>query len=496
LLENNHVSVGQASILELREGLEKFKESGKFIYSYADMHSQGSYLLCSVADSMFLNPQGSVDLIGMGAMIPFLKNMLDKVGIDMNIFYAGNFKSATEPFRLEEMSDYNRLQTREFLEDMKAIMLSHIAANRKLSIEQLETIIDEYGGRTAKKALNSGLVDALYYKDQIDELLKKQTGVKEGRKIKYVTLSKYHMLADVDDDESGSDKIAIVNTEGEIIYGSDDKGIISEKKYIGILSKIRNDKNIKAVVLRVNSPGGNAFSSEAIWRELELIKAAGKPLIASFGDYAASGGYYIAAGADKIIAQPNTLTGSIGVFMMFPDASRLLNDKIGITFDTVKTDEYAAGFSPVMKLSEKEKMIAQESTLEIYDLFIERVSKGRKLSIEKTKDIAQGRVWTGKKAKEIGLVDELGNLDKAITLAAQNANLSKYKTVEYPIIKVDFISTIIKEISKGSSGDDDAAISLFSTKAEKTLLDQYRQYKAIFHLSTPNARLPFIFNAN
>jgi len=494
LIENNSIGVGQATVLSLMNGLQKFKESGKFIYSYADSHSQSSYLLCSVADSMFVNPQGGVDLKGYGAAIPFFKNMLDKVGIEMNIFYAGNFKSATEPYRLNEMSDFNRFQTRTFLTDMQEIMIEKIAANRKLSPEKINYIMANLEGRTGKKALENGLVDALFYKDQLDDFLRKKLDLKEGKKIKMISLPEYNDIADIDDKEKGKNKIAIVYAEGEIIYGSNETGIVSEKKYISMLTKIRNDKNIKAVVLRVNSPGGNAFTSDVIWRELEKIKESGKPVIASFGDYAASGGYYIAAGADRIVAQPNTLTGSIGVFMMFPNATKLLNEKIGINFDTIKTHEFATGFSPTNNLSEKEKALLQESTLEIYDLFIDRVSKGRKLSADSTKVIAQGRVWTGKRAIEIGLVDELGDLDDAIAIAAEKAGITEYKTVEYPFIEEDIIGTIVREIQKGK-GDEDV-MGLFSTKEERIMLDQYQQFKAIIRCKEPNARLPFIFNFN
>ncbi len=494
LLENNGVATGQATLLSIMQGLEKFKESGKFIYSYADMHSQSSYLLCSVADSMFLNPQGGVDLRGYGASVPFLKGMLDKVGIEMNIFYAGNFKSATEPFRLTEMSEFNKIQTRAFLADMKDIMVEQIHKNRKLPVEDIHKIISGMEGRTGKLALENKLVDALYYKDELDDFLRQKLDIKEGKKIKTITLSKYNTLADIEE-SSSKDKIAIVYAEGEIVYGSDESGVVSEKKYLSMLQKIRNDKNIKAVVLRVNSPGGNAFTSDVIWRELEMIKKSGKPLIASFGDYAASGGYYIAAGADHIISQPNTLTGSIGVFMMFPDATKLINDKIGVRFDTVKTDEFAAGFTPVLKLSEKEKAILQESTLDIYDLFLDRVSKGRKLSIDSTKMIAQGRVWTGRAAQKIGLVDDLGNLNDAIKYAAKKAGLESYKTVEYPFIKEDFAATLIKEIQR-SGNEEDVLTSMFSSKEERKLYDQWQQLKSIVKMKQPQSRLPYIFEWN
>ncbi len=494
LIENNGVAVGQASLLSLMQGLEKFKESGKFIYSYADMHSQSSYLLCSVADSMFLNPQGGVDLRGYGASVPFLKDMLDKVGVEMNIFYAGNFKSATEPFRLTKMSEFNRIQTREFLADMKDIMVEQLHKNRKLPVEDINRIIAGMEGRTGKLALQNKLVDALYYKDELDDLLRTKLGIKEGKKIKTITLSKYSTVADLKENSS-KDKIAIIYAEGEIVYGSNDPGVVSEKKYLQMLQKVKNDKSVKAVVLRVNSPGGNAFTSDVIWRELELIKKAGKPLVASFGDYAASGGYYIAAGADHIVAQPNTLTGSIGVFMMFPDATKLMNDKLGIRVDTVKTDEFAAGFTPLLKLSEREKALLQESTLDIYDLFLDRVSKGRKLSLDSTKLIAQGRVWTGRAAQKIGLVDELGNLDQAIKIAAKKAGLEDFKTVEYPFIKEDFASTLLKEIQR-SNNEEEVFSGMFSSKEERKLYDQYKQLKAIVKMKQPQTRLPYIFEWN
>lgn len=493
LLQNNSVNYGQATLLSLMDGLREFKKSGKFVYSYAHSHSQSSYLLSSVADSMFLNPQGSVDLVGYGASVPFFKNMLDKVGVDFNIFYAGNFKSATEPFRLNEMSEFNRIQTREFLSDMKNLMVENITKNRKkLSAEKLESIMSSYDGRTAKKALQNGLVDVLFYEDELDDFMMKKLDLKEGKKIKYIKLSKYNRVAELDEKES-ENKIAIVHAEGDIVYGTNEPGVISEKKYVEMLAKIRKDKKVKAVVLRVNSPGGNAFSSDLIWRELEQIKKAGKPVIASFGDYAASGGYYIACGADKIVSQPNTLTGSIGVFMMFPNATKLLNEKIGINFDTIKTHEFAAGFSPFNNLSEKEKAILQESTLEIYDLFIDRVSKGRKLSVDSTKMIAQGRVWTGRKAKQLGLVDELGDLNDAIAMAAKSAKIENYVTTEYPYIKEDIYQEIMRAIMMGNEEEESQARFSLSNE-EKRYLGQLNQYRSIIRCKEPQARLPYIFD--
>ena len=493
LIENTSVSVGQATLLSIIQSLEKFKESGKFIYSYGDSHTQSSYLLCSVADSMFVNPHGMLDLRGYGTAIPFYKNMLDKIGVEMDIFYAGDFKSATEPFRLTEMSEASKLQTREFLNDMNSIFKEIVGKNRNLAPEAIDSIISNFEGRTALRAKNAGLVDELLYKDQLEDFLKSKLSVKPDKKIKYISLSKYNNLTELKDHSKGKDKIAVVFTEGEIIYGSDDAGIISEKKYLNILNKIRNDKTIKAVVLRVNSPGGNAFSSEVIWREIERIKESGKPVIASFGDYAASGGYYIAAGADSIVTQPNTLTGSIGVFMMLPNATKLLNEKIGINFDTIKTHPYAAGFSPMLKLTENEKAVLQEMTLDIYELFVKRVSEGRSLSTDSTKVLARGRVWTGRKAVELGLADVVGDLNDAIRIAAEKAGLEKYKIVEYPFIEPDFLSTILKDINR-SKGDEIARI--LTTSEERKLYQQFLEMKAILRCKDPHARLPFVFDFN
>lgn len=495
LIENSNVSVGQASVLSLLESLKVFKESGKFVYSYADNHSQASYMLCSIADSMFLNPQGAVDLRGFGASIPFFKGMLDKVGVEMNIFYAGNFKSATEPFRLTEMSEYNKIQTRAFLKDMEAVMVDLISKNRNIAPEKVEAIMAGVEGRTAKKALENKLVDALFYQDQLDDFLRAKLGVKEGKKVKMISLSKYSTLVKLDEEPSTKNKIAILYAEGEIKYKDSQPGSIDDTGYLKALQKIRNDDNIKAVVLRVNSPGGSAFTSEVIWRELERIKGAGKPVIASFGDYAASGGYYISSAADYIVSEPNTLTGSIGVFMMLPDATKLLNDKLGVRFDTIKTHELAAGFSPVLKLTNREKELLQESTLEIYDLFIERVSKGRHLSVDSTMQIAQGRVWTGKAALNIGLVDKLGNLNDAIKIAAERAGIDTYKIAEYPYIEEEMFVKVLKEIQKGGKDGDDVS-ALFTTKEERRLLEMAKQTKALLKLKEPQMRLPYIFEWN
>jgi protease IV len=490
-IENVDVSLGQASITMLLRSLEKFKESKKFIYAYGDFYSQSAYYVSSVADSIFLNPQGGVDLKGYGSTIPFFKNMLDKVGVDMEVFYAGNFKSATEPFRLTEMSEYNKIQTRAFLTDMKDIMVASVSKHRKISTADVENVMQTYGARSAKKALSAKIVDATIYKSEYEGILRKKLGIAAEKKIKSVSIADYNKTYKPEE-VTTTDKIAIVFAEGEVIYGSESHGVISEKSFLKFLEKIKNDDKVKAVVLRVNSPGGNAFTSDVIWHQIEEIKKSGKKVVASFGDYAASGGYYIAVGADKIFAEPNTLTGSIGVFMMMPNATKLLNEKIGVNFDTIKTHPFAGGFSPMVNMTAAEKVIMQESTMDIYDLFIDRVSKGRKLSVDSTKVIAQGRVWTGRKAVEIGLVDQIGGLDVAITEAAKLAGIKSYKTVEYPVIEDDFFRTMIKEVQR-EANKNDASTVLF-TNEERKMYQYLKDWRGIIRCKEPQARLPLIFD--
>jgi protease-4 len=489
-IESNDVMLGQASLLTVMEALEGFKKSGKFIYAYGDFYSQSAYTLASVADSVFIHPQGGVDLRGYGAMIPFYKNMLDKLGVEFNVFYAGDFKSASEPYRLNKMSEPNRLQTKEFLTDMKNIMFQKIAQYRKIQTDKLHDIVNKYDGRDAEKALQNRLVDKILYKVEYQNALAKKLGL-DVKKLKSISLSDYNDSGVKFSEHDGNDEIAVVYLEGEVAYGVNDYGVISEKKYEKIFKKIKDNDKAKAVVLRINSPGGSAFTSDVLWHQIEEIKKTGKKVVASFGDYAASGGYYIAANSDKIVAQPNTLTGSIGVFMMFPNASKLLNDKIGLNFDTIKTHPFASGFSMVQPLSEQEKVILQESTLKIYDTFIDRVSKGRNLSLDSTKVIARGRVWTGRRAKDIGLVDELGDMEKAINLAAKLAKSNSYHIVEYPSIKEDFFSSMVKEFNRSRGGDD--AMALITSPKEKAAMKQLLEWKSMVKYREPQARLPFLF---
>lgn len=489
LIENSGISAGQATLKSIRESIETFKESGKPVYAYADFMSQSAYYLASAADSIYLNPQGNIDIKGFGTLIPFFKEMLDNAGIEMQVIYAGDFKSATEPFRRTDMSPENELQTRQFLQSMLALYQEQIAVARGMTVADVDQIMTDYSGKSAKSALEAKLIDEIAYIDQVENKIKARLDIKEDKKIRYKNLNQYNSAVTLAASKA-KDKVAVIYAEGTVSYGTDDKGEINESKYLRFINKARTDDKVKAVVLRVNSGGGSSLTSDIIWRALEQLKDSGKPLIASFGDYAASGGYYIAAGADTIVSEPNTLTGSIGVFAMLPNVSDLMTEKLGIYFDTVRTHPMAVGITSVYDLNTQEEMLLKESVDDIYDTFLQRVADGRGMTTEEVHKIAQGRVWTGAKAKEIGLVDELGDLNDAIAIAAKAAGLEDYAVAEYPFIKATFMETVIKSIAQ--SDDATAALGLKMSKQEKALLSTIKQHSQLLLDKTPQARLPWV----
>jgi protease-4 len=448
LLNSTSPNVGQAGLYNIAQALEDFKASGKWIVSYSDYHSQNSYLLNLAADSIFLNPNGWIDLKGYGYLSPFFKDALDNVGVRMDVFYAGDFKSATESFRRNDMSPENKMQIREFLNEMAGMLIDRVAEKRNMSKVEVDTILRNYAGKDAFSAKRVGLIDDILYYDQVEDLLRDKIGFKKDKKLKYITLSKYASGVELKETSKSKDNIAIVYAEGEVGYGTDEYGSITDKKYMDIFSKLRRNDDLKAIVLRVNSPGGSSITSDIIWRELETFKARGIPVIASFGDYAASGGYYIACGADTIVSSPNTLTGSIGVFSMLLNTKTLMKEKLNIHFDTLKTHPMAVGLTSVYDLNPAEEKLMNESVDSIYSIFLSRVAEGRGFSKNRAHEVGQGRVWTGKKALELGLVDILGDLDDAIAIAADKAKISDYKIKEYPIIKEDFVTKIINEMAQ------------------------------------------------
>ncbi len=494
LIKGNEVNAGQATVSTIREALVKFKESEKFVYSYADFYSQSGYFLSSVADSVYLNPNGMVDVKGFATMIPFFKNAMDKVGVKMNVFYAGNFKSATEPFRRSDMSENNKIQTREFLMSMVDQYKELVSASRNMTAEELDQIMTEYQGRDAKSSLTSGLVDRIAYWDEVEARLRSDLDIKSDKKIKLKSIHEYNAAVTLPKGSSSKDKIAVVYAEGTISYGTDAKGSISEEKYLKIFEKIKNDDNIKAMVLRVNSGGGSSVTSDIIWRAIENIKAEGKPVVASFGDYAASGGYYISAGADTIVSAPNCLTGSIGVFMMFPNLTELMNEKIGINFDEVKTHPMAVGLSMTKELTDAEKELLQNGTDDIYEQFLQRVAVGRGMTRDEVHAVAQGRVWTGSKALEIGLVDVIGGIDEAIKIAGEMAGVQEYKIKDYPTIKETFLDQVAKGIAESNNVQASLGIDIDPSDAE--MIRQYKEVKNLMLDRTPQARLPFILKVD
>ncbi|MEL6865352.1 MAG: signal peptide peptidase SppA [Bacteroidota bacterium] len=446
LLDVSGMRTGRATSSSLREALKDFQEQDKFITAYSNYYSQGSYYMASVADQVFVHPIGGIDFRGFSAQVPFYKDMMDRLGIKAQIFYAGNFKSATEPFRLKKMSDYNRLQVREYLEGLYTLFLEDIGASRNLSEEELRKIADQYLIRRSEDAVKYGLADQMGYEDEVQSYLKELLGLDREDKLNVISLNDYATSNPASIDITIKDKVAVIYAEGSIVDGEGNPGSVGGDRYAEIIRKVRKDRKVKAIVIRVNSPGGSALASDIIWREIGLAKEAGKPVVASMGDYAASGGYYISCNADSIFTEPNTITGSIGVFAMLPSVQKMLNEKIGISFDTVKTGQFSVGINPVIDLEEAEKKIMQESIEEFYEIFLDRVAKGRGMTRDEVHAVAQGRVWTGERAKELGLADAFGDLETAVAAAAAMADLDEYRVTEYPRVK-DRVQQLIEDLT-------------------------------------------------
>ncbi|MEM1220622.1 MAG: signal peptide peptidase SppA [Bacteroidota bacterium] len=488
LLDLESVNLGQASLDLIRSSLLTFRESGKPIYAYGDYYSQKTYHLASIADNIYLNPMGSIDFRGYSAVIPFFKEMLDKVGVDMQVFSAGKFKSATEPYWRTDMSEENRLQLRQFIDTLYQHYLADISTVREIPVNDLHQMADEYLIRQAQDAKGRGLVDQIGYKQEVLVAIKEAIGLEEDDKLPTVTIEDYFQSGAVKADYTIKDKIAVVYAEGNILSGESEPGEIGDKTYIKMLREVRKDKRVKALVLRVNSPGGSALASDNIWHEIKVIQDEGIPVVVSMGDYAASGGYYIACASDSIFAQPNTLTGSIGVFFVIPDASELTNERLGITVDTIKTGQFATGISPFYPVSEKERAILEQSTDFIYQTFLTRVKDARGYpDLAAVNEVARGRVWTGVKAQEIGLVDEIGGLDDAVDAAAYLAGSEKYRLVEYPKIK-DPLMLLLEEL-QGTTKTVNARL----LRAELgEYYPYYEQVKSMIDQKGVQARLPYL----
>ena len=421
----NGFATGEA----IREALADFKSANKFVIAYGDVITQGGYRVGNVANKIYCNPKGGVDWKGYAMQLFFLKGTLEKLDIQPQIFYAGKFKSATEPFRETKMTDANRQQNTELMNGLYEHLLLQTAEARKLDTATLHRYANENLIRSASDALQYGLVDGLKYDDEVKDEIKQRTGSGKYDKINFITVGKY--MKAVDYKKSGKSKIAVIYAQGDIIDGKGEKETIGSESYRTLVRKARLDKDIKAIVFRINSGGGSALASEVILRELTLAKA-DKPVIVSFGDVAASGGYYLACNADSIFAERNTITGSIGVFTLIPNMQGFFNKKLGVTFDGVKTSPDADAMTVFKPLTESQKRFLQNDIDSTYHTFKSRVAEGRKLSIEYVDSVGQGRVWIGSKAVELGLVDKIGGLDEAIACAARMAKISDYRLREYP----------------------------------------------------------------
>jgi len=473
-------NAGFATLREVRNALIDFKKSHKKIIAYSEVYTQGAYYLASVADKVYLNPEGALEFKGFSSELTFFKGTLEKVGVEMQVIRVGNYKSAVEPFILDKMSDYNRKQVTAYVGGLYNTFLTDIAQSRNIQKDSLYNIADNYKVQQPQDAVNFKMIDALKYKDQILEELKGLSGRTRGENIRSVTINDY--AKNNTDTGEGKDKVAVIYANGEISGGEGSDNQIGSERISRAIRKARLDDNIKAVVLRVNSPGGSALASDVIWREIVLTKKE-KPVIASFGDVAASGGYYIGCAADSIFVQPNTITGSIGVFGIIPNFQNLMTNKLGITFDGVKTGKYADIMATNRPMTAGERFIIQNELNRIYSGFVSRVADGRKKSKAYIDSIGGGHVWIGTDAVQIGLADRIGSFNDAIKAAAKKAKLKNYKVVEYPDV-IDPWKSLMDE------GTD--KVKTYYTKQE--LGDNYmlyQQMKKVIASSGIQARMPF-----
>ena len=418
----NLTGAGTASaalLEEVRDYITAFKESGKFVVAYGEVYSQGGYYLASVADSIFLNPAGQMDWHGLAAQVMFYKGLLDKLGVEPQVFRHGTFKSAIEPYILNKMSPENRTQMETYINSIWGTMVADIAKERNLSIDSLNMFATDLSAMIAEDALANRMVDGLKYEDEVEDILREKLELDADEDITFVTLGEY-IAAKPYTPSYSDNKIEVIYAEGQIVQGASEQGTLGSSTLADQLAEARLDEDVKAVVLRVNSPGGSALASEVIWREMELLRQQ-KPVIVSMGDYAASGGYYISAPADAIIADATTLTGSIGVFGLMFNAEKALNNKLGITIDVAKTNPSADMGMPFRAVSSSERAHIMRGIEQVYSTFVNHVADGRNMTFDSVDAIGQGRVWTGSDGKRIGLVDEIGGLQYAIAVAAEKA---------------------------------------------------------------------------
>jgi protease-4 len=482
-IETMSIKAGIAQTQAIRDKLYEFKESGKFITAYADYFDQKNYYLCSVADSIYVNPVGGIDFKGLSGEILYFKDFQDKYGIKLEVIRHGKYKSAVEPFLANEMSEANREQTESFLNSIWSELVIDIAESRDIKDSRINEIADELLARNPNLAVENNLVTNQLYKDKYVEILKDLGEIEESKTLNAISLKDYINSGKGRIASTSKDKIAVIYAQGEIQYGKGDESYIGQELIIKSLKKARESKSVKAIVLRVNSPGGSALASDIIWREIELTKEE-KPLVVSMGNLAASGGYYISCNADRIIAEPTTITGSIGVFGAVPNISGFV-DRIGINAEQIGTNKQSVGYSVFEPITEEFYNVTKEGIERVYTTFVDKVAAGRNMTFAEVDSIAQGRVWTGKEALENGLIDELGSLEDAIDIAAKLADIDSYRIRNYPDYEKDF-----KDMFKGPFG------SVKETVLKEELGEEsysfYKRIKLLSNLKGVQTRLPFL----
>lgn len=480
-LNATYVMGGFATLKELRAALIDFRESGKWVVAYSDYYTEGAYYLATAADKVYMNPEGQVELNGLEVEVNFFKKLFDKLEVKPEIFRVGDFKSAVEPFIREDLSDENRLQLSELIRSVYGEMLTDMAESRGIEREKLEEISNKMLVRNAQQALEYKLVDSLYYDDQVKDELRDRLGVESNKTIRFAQYSDYRQSLPAA--STSKNEIAVIVADGDIMPGKADQGVVGSVTIREAIRKARTSDRVKAIVIRVNSPGGAFQAADEMWREVYLASQE-KPVIASMGDYAASGGYYLAMACDTIVAQPTTITGSIGVFSVMFDLSSFLDHKVGVTSEQVKTGEIGDLITVTRPLTSVEKEIWQKQTDEIYETFTRKAAEGRHMSQDDLKKVASGRVWSGAQAKERGLVDVLGSFDDAVQLAADKAGVSEdYKLRYYPKQK-NFLERLMNDYE-----DETKAAWMRNELGEySTAVEQWQKIKTY---QGTQARMPF-----
>jgi len=488
-IHSSFLNTGAATTKSIRDAILTFKDSGKFVYAYGDMYMQKDYYLASVADSVFLNPTGTLDFRGLSSEVLFFKELQENSGVKMEVIRHGKYKSAVEPFISNTMSDENRQQISELLFSVWDTYLEDIGDSRGLTTEQLNTYADELATRTPELALEHNFVDVLAYMDQYVETIRNQIGLNNSEDVNRINILDYAEHASKTMRSTANDRIAVIYAQGEIGYGKGNDNYIGQEIMFKSLKKAREDDRVKAIVLRINSPGGMAITSDIIWREILVTKEV-KPVIVSMGDLAASGGYYMAVAGDKIFAEPTTITGSIGVFATIPNVSGLA-ENWGINAEQVNTNKNATAYSVFEPASDEFKDYLTVGIEEFYQTFLKKVADGRSMTVSEVDAVAQGRVWTGKQAKEKGLVDEIGGLNEAIEFAATSTETSSYRIVNYPIYE-----TSVEELLRGLSsfGFAETKEEILKKELGEEIYKVMEQLKAVGTKKGVQARLPFEIN--